>query len=64
MFLVPDCSEIRGHCAMELNNKDFMPGYWKILSFNPAPPTVLILNIGMYEIKDLMKLFLLGKIKW
>lgn len=29
-----------------------------------VPPTVLILNIEMYEIEDLMKLFLLGKIKW
>lgn len=28
-----------------------------------APPTVLILNIELYEIEDLMKLFLLGKIK-
>lgn len=31
---------------------------------NFAPPTVLILNIEMCEIEDLMKLFLLGKVKW
>lgn len=28
------------------------------------PPTVLILNIEIYEIDDLMKLFLLRKINW
>lgn len=64
--LDPGCSEIRGHHATELNDSQgFYPWLLKnTVLINFASSTVLILNIEMYEGEDLMKLFLLWKIKW
>lgn len=67
IILDPVCNEMRGHCAMELNdNWDFTSGHWKPLHLtliNFAPSRLLILNNEIYKNKDLMKLFFLGKIR-